>query len=224
MEQEGKYSRGQRDARGFSLIEILIVICVMLTILSMSVLLLGTGLQDSHVRQAFDTTLSQIRIARERSIEERKQYILCFGLTTPTGAATPLGAPTAQSIQLFRWDAGTALAAAVQVSNLQLPTDVQFQTIAGIPTGPGAVPDGFGTGVVALDFDQGVVGGNKQQIMFLPDGSARDTNLNLNSGILYLAKNNNLMSSHAVTLFGASGRSRGWALIKTGAVYSWNEQ
>jgi hypothetical protein len=202
----------------------MIVLCVMLIILSMSVMLLNTGLQDSHVRQGYDTSLSQMRMARERAIGERKQYILCFGVAVPPGAATPLGAPTAQSIQLFRWDANTALAAAVQVSNLSLPADVQFQTLVGIPTAPGKVPDGFGLGAVPIDFDQGVAGGNKQQVMFLPDGSARDVNQNLNSGVIYLAKNNDLYSSHAITLFGASGQSRGWTLTNSGGTAAWYEQ
>lgn len=211
-----------RDQRGFSLIEMLIVATIMLIISGFAALTLSTGFEDNHTRQALDTALTQMRIARERAISERKQYILCFGLAAPVGAATPLGAPTTQSIQLFRWDQGTALAAAVQITNVSLPTDIFFQTIAGIPTG--ATPDGFGVGVVALDLDQGVAGGNKQQVMFLPDGTARDINLNLNSGVLYMAKNATLYSSRAISLFGASGRSRGWALVKQGLGTAWVQQ
>ena len=73
-----------------------------------------------------------------------------------------MGAPTAQSIQMFRWDAGTALSAATQISANTLPSDVQFQALAGLPNNPATVPDGFGTGVVALDLDQGVAGGNQE--------------------------------------------------------------
>jgi prepilin-type N-terminal cleavage/methylation domain-containing protein len=208
--------------RGFSLIEMLIVATIIIIIAAFASLTLATGFADNHTRQALDTALTQMRVARERAVSERKQYILCFGIAAPLGAATPLGAPTTQSIQLFRWDQGTALAAAVQITNVSLPTDIFFQTIAGIPTA--ATPDGFGVGVVALDLDQGVAGGNKQQIMFLPDGTARDTNLNLNSGVIYMAKNATLYSSRAISLFGASGRSRGWALVKQGLGTAWVQQ
>ncbi len=212
-----------RNERGFSLTELIIVLCIALVMMSFALLSMSTGTQDAHIREGFDATVSQMRIARSRAIAERKQYIVCLGAAAPLGAATPLGAPTAQSIQLFRWDAGTAIAAAVQVSAETLPTDIQFQTLAGIPTG-GAVPDGFGAGIVALDFDQAVTGGNKQQIMFMPDGSARDINMNLNSGIVYLAKNGQLYSSRAVTLFGGSGRIRGWQLVKLAGINTWVQQ
>lgn len=206
------------------MIEMLIVLCIAFILLAFAVASLGTGLTNAHINQAYDTSLTQLRIARERAIEERKQYIVCFGLSAPAGAATPLGAPTAQTIQLFRWDYNTAIAAAVQISSLQLPNDVQFQTIAGIPTNGAAVPDGFGAGLNALDFDQAVAGGNQQQVMFLPDGSARDINLNLNSGVMYLAKNGQLYSSRAITLFGASGRIRGWQLVQQAGVATWIQQ
>ena len=59
------------------------------------------ALKDARVNQAYQDVLMPLRIARQRAIAERKQYIVCFGLTTPTGALTPLGAPTAQSVQIF---------------------------------------------------------------------------------------------------------------------------
>ena len=86
-----------------------------------------------------------LRVARQRAIAERKQYIVCFGIAAPAGALTPMGAPTAQSIQTFRWDAGTALSAATQITAITLPQDIQFQTIAGLPNGAATVPDGFGS-------------------------------------------------------------------------------
>ncbi len=60
--------------------------------------------------------------------------------------------------------------------------------------------------------------------MFMPDGSARDVNGNLNSGILYLARNGDLYSSRAVTLYGATGRIRGWRLLRFGGAPKWFQQ
>ncbi len=105
-----------------------------------------------------------------------------------------------------------------------MPQDIQFQTIAGLPNGVATVPDGFGNATVALDFDQNVAGAIKNQVMFMPDGSAHDVNGNLNSGILYLARNGDLYSSRAVTLYGATGRIRGWRLLQNAGVPKWFQQ
>ena len=123
------------------------------------------------------------------------------------------GAPTAQSIQIFRWDAGTALSAATQITAITLPRTSSSRSSPGLPNGAATVPDGFGNATVAIDFDQNVAGAIKNQVMFMPDGSAHDVNGNLNSGILYLARNGDLYSSRAVTLYGATGRIRGWRLL-----------
>jgi hypothetical protein len=60
--------------------------------------------------------------------------------------------------------------------------------------------------------------------MFLPDGSARDTNGSLNSGIIYVARTADLYSSRAVTLYGATGRIRGWRLINSAGAPIWFQQ
>ncbi len=211
-------------ARGFSLLEMMIVICVMMIIGGIAFMAVQPALRDAKVNQAFENAMMPLRVARQRAIAERKQYIVCYGIAAPAGALTPMGAPTAQSIQTFRWDAGTALSAATQITAITLPQDIQFQTIAGLPNGAATVPDGFGNATVALDFDQNVAGAIKNQVMFMPDGSAHDINGNLNSGILYLARNGDLYSSRSVTLYGATGRIRGWRLLRFGGGPKWYQQ
>ena len=212
----------ERNMRGFSMIEMMIVVAIMVIMGSITFISLQPALRDWQMNEAYDMTLSQLRMARERSIEERKQYIICFGAgSQPLGAATPLGAPTAQSIQLFRWDVGTALSAATQISNVKLPPNIQFQILAGFPA---AAPDSFGTGAVAIDFDQNVAGGNKQQVLFMPDGASRDTLGNLNSGVIYIGQAGFVDNSKAITVFGSTGRIRGWRLIKPSATRQWVQQ
>jgi Tfp pilus assembly protein FimT len=182
---------------------------------------LQPALKEAHATNAYDTVLMQIRNARSKAVENRQQFIVCFGNTTPAGAATPLGAPTTQSIQIFQWPAGTALSAATQISKVELPSDIQFQALPGLPAG---APDGFGTGTVAIDFDQNVTtAAIRDQIMFLPDGSARDTAGNLNSGVLYLA-GTTLESTRAITVWGASGRIRGWRYVGGAGPAPWIQQ
>ncbi len=224
MKISHRCSNRDGGTRGFSLLEMMIVICVMMIIGGIGFMAVQPAMRDAKVNQAFESAMMPLRVARQRAIAERKQYIVCYGIAAPAGALTPLGAPTAQSIQTFRWDAGTALSAATQITAITLPQDIQFQTIAGLPNGAATVPDGFGTATVALDFDQNVAGAIKNQVMFMPDGSAHDVNGNLNSGILYLARNGDLYSSRAVTLYGATGRIRGWRLLSNGGAPKWFQQ
>ena len=202
----------------------MIVCCLFMIVGGMTFMAVQPALKDARANQAFEDALMPLRTARQRAITERKQYIVCFGVATPAGALTPLGAPTVQSIQMFRWDAGTALSAAVQITNNKLPIDMLFQTLAGIPNSAATVPDGFGNGGTAIDFDQNVAGAIKNQVLFMPDGSAHDVNGNLNSGIIYVGRSADLYSSRAVTLYGATGRIRGWRLIKSAGAPIWMQQ
>jgi len=215
---------------GFSIIEAMVVVSILLIVSSFVVFNTQSALRDARVNGAYDTAFMQLRLARERSIEERKRYIVTFGQPAIAGVATPLGAPTTKSIQVFRWDyltpAGAVIpsTAAVQVSTIDLPSDVAFQALSGVPVAPAAVPDGFGVGIAPIDFDQGVGGGGGNLVMFMPDGSAHDLVGNSNNGILYIARNNDLPSSRAVTVFGSSGRVRGWRLTLPGGVATWNQR
>ena len=220
------------NSSGFTLIEIVTVLAIALIISGFAVLSTQGALKNARVNGAYDNAFTQLRMARERAIEERKRYIVTFGAPAPIGALTPLGAPNAKSIQLYRWDAPNAppcpcpVPAPVQISTIDLPFDVAFQAIPGVPTSPATVPDGFGTGITAIDFDQSVTAfaGSANTVMFVPDGSAQDTLNNSNNGILYIARNGDLSSSRAITVFGTSGRVRGWRLTQAGGVAQWKQQ
>ncbi len=211
--------------RGFSLLEMMMVCCLIFIVAGIGFMAIQPALRDARANQAYQDVMMPLRVARQRAIAERKQYIVCFGVAAPAGALTPLGAPSAQSIQIFRWDAGTALSASVQISSTRLPTDMQMAVQVGLPNTAATVPDGFGNGGVAIDFDQGVAGGGiKNQVMFMPDGSAHDVNGNWNSGIVYVTRPGDLYSSRAVTLYGATGRIRGWRLLSSAGGPKWFQQ
>lgn len=207
-----------RGMSGFSLVEMLIVVCVLMILVGIASISYQTAIKSVRTSNAFNTALQQIRTAREKAIEKRQQYIVCFGSgSTPTGAATtPYGPPDAQSIQIYEWPAGAALSTATQISSVELPWDIKFQTLTGFPA---TTPDGFGN--TAINFDQGITGGVTNQIMFMPDGSAQDTSGNLNSGIIFMARSGDLTSGRAITLFGGSGASRGWRLSGAGGTAKW---
>lgn len=110
--------------------------------------------------------------------------------------------------------------APVTVATYQLPDDIQFAVQAGFPP---AAPDGFGSGGTAIDFDQGMGLGSQNYIMFMPDGSSQDTLGNYNSGVVYMTRSGDLNSSRAISVFGTTGRIRGWRLY-SGSGSKWVQQ
>jgi prepilin-type N-terminal cleavage/methylation domain-containing protein len=191
-----------RKNRGFSLLELMIVMAIGLTMAGVTFIALGPLFKENHVDQAYDLTLSVIRNYRNQSITQSKRYILTF--TAP------------RTITVQYWGVGVPVSPApVTVASYTLPQDISFAVQAGFPA---TAPDSFGTGVTAIDFDQGMGLGSQNYIMFMPDGSSQDTLGNYNSGILYLTNPAapNIYSSRAIDVWGTTGRVRGWRLYNQG--------
>ena len=187
--------------RGFTLLELIITIAIGLVMAGVSFIALLPLFKVNHVNAAYDTTLSVMRNYRTQSITQSKRYILTF--TTPG------------TITVQYWGVGVPVSPApVTVATFTLPPDIQFAVQSGFPS---AAPDSFGTGGTAIDFDQGMGLGSQNYIMFMPDGSSQDTLGNYNSGVLYLTRPGELYSSRAVSVFGTTGRVRGWRLLNQGA-------
>jgi prepilin-type N-terminal cleavage/methylation domain-containing protein len=198
-----------RKNRGFSLLELMIVMAIGLTMAGITFIALGPLFKENHVDQAYDLTLSVIRNYRNQSITQSKRYILTF--TAP------------RTITVQYWGVGVPVSPApVTVASYTLPQDISFAVQAGFPA---TAPDSFGTGGTAIDFDQGMGLGSQAYIMFMPDGSSQDTLGNYNSGILYLTNPaTNIYSSRAIDVWGTTGRIRGWRLYNQGGSNKWVQQ
>jgi len=193
--------------RGFSLIEMLIVIAVIIIMSSFAVMQLWPVAKQTKVTNAYNTTLMTMRQAREQAVSERRTYIVNFNSGVAPNRITITQASTG-----------------VVTLTRTLPNDITFRAEPGIPATVATTPDHFGNGSVAIDFDQNVGGGVKTAIYFYPDGSAQDVNNNTNNGVIYLARAGELYSSRAITLWGATGRIRGWRLNAVGGVPTWSQQ
>lgn len=194
--------------KGFSLIETLIVLSLMMIASGIFFMSLQPALKDTRVTNAYNATLMTMRRAREQAIAERRVYLVTFN-----NAVTP------NSITITRAATGQV------TSTITLPTDITFRAEAGIPTTLATTPDHFGTGSPAIDFDQGVAGGAKNVICFNPDGSAQDINSNTNNGVIYLARTGSLYTSRAITVWGSTGRLRGYRLYPAvGGGSIWRQQ
>jgi prepilin-type N-terminal cleavage/methylation domain-containing protein len=209
----------QKPSRGFSLLELMITVSIILIMGGVTFISMQPMIQKNHVNSAYDTTLEVIRTYRNMAITKSNSYIITFA----PGTTTLPGTPSTLTVQY--WGTGVPAAPApVTVATYTLPQDVQFGVLAGFPTSATTVPDGFGAGAVALDFDQGMGLGSQNYIMFMPDGSSQDTLGNWNSGVLYLTRGSDLFNSRAITVFGPTGRVRGYRLNNVSGTNTWVQQ
>lgn len=195
--------------RGFSLLELLITIAIGLTMAGVTFMAMMPLFNQNHVNAAYDTTLSVIRAYRNQSITQSKRYIVFF--TAPG------------TITVQYWGVGVPVSPPpVTVATYTLPPDIQFAVQAGFPNTPATVPDGFGTASTAFGFNSCALVSNPC-LIFYPDGSAQDDQGNFNSGVLYMTRPGDLYSSRAITVFGSTGRVRGWRLYNQSG-NKWVEQ
>lgn len=197
-----------------------IVMSIILIMAGVSYVSMQPMLKAQHVNNAYNTVLSAMRQARDNSVAQRTSYVVTLDSTTiPHTITIAPTLPGPQGIQA--------------PITYKLPQDVTFDAEFGIPTAPNKTPDGFGVGAKPIDFGytgQGVGVGGKNIIYFCPDGTAQDATGgagqctgNMNNGVVYIARTGELLSSRALTVWGATGRIRGWRLYTSGGT-AWQRQ
>ena len=210
-----------RNDRGFSLLEMLVVVSIGFVIAGMTFMAVMPALNKGHVDDAYDTALMVLRNTRNLAIAQSHEYYVCFNPSSPCDGGYPAGTieveyqPPASTV-------GGTLPPLQLVNTYKLPSDVTFNVMSGFPT---HAPDGFGNGVKAIDFGQGLGGGSLSYVVFMPDGSSQDSNGNYNSGIVYFYRTNDtLYSARSITVWGATGRIRGWRLYPGTSSSEWVQQ
>jgi prepilin-type N-terminal cleavage/methylation domain-containing protein len=196
------------STRGFTILELLIVIGIGLTVTAMAYVLLQNSLNSTKSDSALQIALGQIRQVHERAIDERHQYQLTF--TAP------------RTIQTDRIDVDpvTKAKTPVFIGTIDLPRDVSFAIVSGTPaTG---TPNGLGSAANAIDLSVNNATGITQ-VYFQADGRVLDSLGRVADGIVYMSRTGDLTSTRAVTVFGATGRVKGWKLQKNGSVISWGQ-
>ena len=202
--------------RGFSMVELSVVVLIILILVAIALINMVPTVQNSHANAGMELVLGEMRRAHERAVDERRIYRLTF--VAPNQIQLDVG----QVANVASTITGTTPAFTSAQQTLSLPDSIQFICVGGIPTAAGTVPDGLGSGANAIDFDLGN-GGGGTQIYFQPDGRALDGANRLNDGVIYLAQPGNLYSSRAVTLFGSTGRSKGWTLATIAGSPGWTQ-
>jgi prepilin-type N-terminal cleavage/methylation domain-containing protein len=196
--------------KGFSIVELMIVIVIGSIMTGVAIMALLPLFNKSHVDLAYDRTLGVLRNARNMAITQSHEYVISFA---PTVGATP-----ATITVQYQPANGAALQL---VNTFTLPIDTNFAVRTGLPT---SAPEGFGSGATAIDFGYGPNQTTGQTtIVFGPDGGAYDQNGDYNGGVLYIDRplDKNIYNSRAISVFGATGRVRGWRLSSAG---TWEQQ
>jgi type II secretory pathway pseudopilin PulG len=209
-----------RRQDGFSLLELMITLSFGLVMAGVTFIALRPMLNQSHMNSAYETTLMALRNTRNLAITQGHEYYVNFN---------PAGFP-AGTIQIEYQGPAIGNGAApplVQVITYSIPADVTFGVQTGFPTN---APDGFGTGANAIDFGQGLGGAALNYVIFMPDGSSQagvagSNGGAYNSGVVYLTRlGDTIYSSRAVSVWGATGRIRGWRLNPAAGGATWAQQ
>ena len=208
---------------GFSLIEMMAVVAISIIVSVFAMFGLVPAVKQQHVVNAYNTTLSSLRQARDNAVAQSTSYSVTFSNSGTPNTITVAPA-LASGVATFAGDQKTV--------TYQLPTDVTFYVAPAIASTP--PPDGFGSGLSAIDFGytaNGNAGGTTTSVVyFCPDGSAQISLAcagggNWDNGVVYLAQTGNLLSSRAVDVWGGTGRIHGWRLYaNTSGGYQWLRQ
>ena len=189
MDRHRKRRRPAKEA-GFSLVELLMVVAVGGTLAGISVMGFAQAATSIRGDNGMVQVMSQLRLARDLAINQRRTMEVEFL------------APNEIRITRQEIPNGTTLQ-----NQFFLEGTVQFVQFSGVPD----TPDGFGAGD-EIDFD----GAN--DFGFLGDGMLVDLSNPAVagtpvSGTVFLGIPNQPASARAVTVFGGTGRVRGYTWI-----------
>ena len=148
-----------------------------------AVVQIGSSKQGLNGDGAMRVVLSQMNQARELAITQRRNMRLTFG--------------GGNLVQIIREEVpGPTL---TTISTVVFEGGLQFLTVAGVPD----TPDLFGNSS-AVKF------GTATEIKFAPDGTLVDQVGNTLNGTVFVALPSQALSARAVTIFGSTGRVRGY--------------
>lgn len=200
-QMKSSHQNGRNSARGFSFIELLVVVGIIFIVSSMALFQMLPAWQQSQSNAAMDQVKSTLRQARETAISQRRTIAVQF-----TGNNTI-------SLYQFVVVGVTSTIAAAPFLTIPIQSNVNFRTFAGMPDTPDAygLPGGGG----GIMFGS-VSGGPPSGMNFQSDGTFTDgTGIAIN-GTVFMGVANIPASARAVVVLGNTGRIRGYHGTGTG--------
>ena len=187
-----------RRQQGFSLLETLIVIAVMSILAGITMIKSFGSMESYRANAALDVVASQLRVARQIAISQRRNVKVTFN----TGVS-----PQTITYQVQSGTGVNASAAGTLIS-MPLPNQTQFVFESGVPD----TPMGFGTcsGASPVCISGS---GSLTNMVFTPTGQFSDGGNNIYNGTVFLGIPGQIATARAVTIMGNTGRVRPYTYI-----------
>ena len=203
--------KSKRREEGFSLIEAMVAVGIILTVMAFAMVQSFGSIESYRVNSAMDVVVSQMRVARQLAISQRRNVTVSF--TTATS-------PQKITYQIVA-DSGTGLAIADTYVPppviVPIAPQVSFTQINGVPD----TPMGFGT-CSGAGICVGGVANPTTTMEFNSLGQFTDgTGVNTLNGTIFLALPGQINTARAVTIMGGTGRVREYTYM--GSTGGWTE-
>jgi prepilin-type N-terminal cleavage/methylation domain-containing protein len=178
---------GRTDERGYSLIEVMIVMCLIGVVAAMAVPVSSYFLQQSKADSASVFASTAIDSARDVAVAQRRNVLLTFVM------------PNKLRVERQDINAAGVVTGTTVLNTYTLEAGQEFKLFAGqIDT-----PDGFGAASATQFSGTG-------PYMFTSEGSLVDTAGDISNGTIFMAIPNQPETARAVTVFGVTGMTRTW--------------
>ena len=195
-----KARRGGDQARGFSVIEILVVVAISMVIAGIAIVQAQPALQQIRANAAKDLVQGTLRRGREMAISDRRSVKVEFLVNPPAN-------PKGSYVRLTRLGGGVGPDTVIVL--IPIPGSVIYTTFPGEPD----TPDGFGNG--GPIYFGGVNNGPAAGMIYQSDGTfAAATGIPIN-GTVFMGIPGQPTTARAVSILGTTGRVRSYHISGT---------
>ncbi len=197
--------------KGFSLLETLIVIGIMGILASIAIFKSFGTMETYQANSAMDIVISQLRVARQLAISQRRNVQVSFNTAAnpPKITYTVLAGNYAGSTEVN----GTPV-------TMPLPNQLQFTSESGevdTPMAFGTCGGNFGVCIAGVGGGPAIMGFNSQ-------GQFTDgTWVNTLNGTVFIGIPSQASTARAVTVMGGTGRVRSYSYAGGTGAYAWTE-
>jgi prepilin-type N-terminal cleavage/methylation domain-containing protein len=176
------------DERGFSLLELMVVVGIMGVLAAVTIMVSPAFMQHAKAESGVAQAVDALRVARETAISQRRNVKIEFiGLTAIRTVRQDIGAN------------GTVTGTTV-LNTVELENKMQFRLESGIPN----TPDDFPLSGTAINF------GTSPERMFTSEGTLVDQVGDVINGTVFLSIPGDPMSVRAISIFGPTALLRVW--------------
>jgi prepilin-type N-terminal cleavage/methylation domain-containing protein len=177
---------GESSQRGFTLIEIMVVVAIGLIIAGMSIGGVPSMLKTSRADAGLTELAQALRFARESSISNRRNVRISFGTNTIT-------------ITRVEYCATPCTPTTTTLRTVTLEGRSEFRLVTGLPD----TPDLFGNSTATAL-------GSYTPAMFTTDGSFINSQGDVLNGSAFISIPGDTTSARAITIFGPTGAMHLW--------------